>query len=35
MRGGFLMGKLELNKKDDFKFFKTLVEAQNHFDLTL
>lgn len=26
---------LELNKRDDFKFFKTLVEAQNHFDLTL
>lgn len=25
---------LELNKRDDFKFFKTLVEAQNHFDLT-
>ena len=25
---------LELNKRDDFKFFNTLVEAQNHFDLT-
>ena len=25
---------LELNKRDDFKFFNTLVEAQNHFNLT-